>query len=65
MEKYKNISEYCENNNITVEDMKEMILTSALDLGCSAVNNFDESVHETAHVFTTLYYFNEVLDSVE
>jgi len=65
MEKNKNISEYLESVHLEKEDMKEMILTSALSLGCNAMNNFDGEVFETSHVFTTLYYFNEMLDSIE
>lgn len=65
MKKSKNISEYFENSHLTVEDMKDMILRSSLDLGCYAVNNFGGDVFETSHVFTTLYYFNDILDNVE
>lgn len=65
MEKYKKISEYLENRPFAKDDLKEMILTSALDLGCNAANNFDQDVMATSHVFTTLYYFNDILDSVE
>lgn len=65
MEKYNNIREYCENNNMTVEDLKDMMLTSAINLGCNVEKNFEESPHETAQVFGTLYYFNDMLNTIK
>lgn len=64
MEKYDNIKEYCEENMMTVSDLKEMILDSALRLGCNAKLNFDEDLNETVQVFNTLYFFNDILDTV-
>lgn len=65
MEKYNNIREYCESNNMTVEDLKDMMLTSAINLGCNAEKNFAESPRETEQVFDTLYYFNDMLNNVK
>lgn len=65
MEKYVNISDYCKENNLTVEDFKDMMLSSALSLGCAAEQNFSENVKETAQVFTTLYFFNDILNKVQ
>jgi hypothetical protein len=65
MEKYNSIKEYCEKNNMTVEDFKDMMLTSAINLGCSVERNFDDTPHDTAQVFSTLFYFNDILNNVK
>ena len=65
MKKFNNIREYCESNNMTVEDFKDMMLTSAINLGCNVERNFEESPRETAQVFSTLFYFNDMLNSVK
>lgn len=65
MEKFKNINEWCQKHAMTIEDMKDMMLTSALNLGCSAEMNFEEDVKATAQVFCTLSYFNDILDHVD
>jgi len=65
MEKFNNIKEYCEKNNISVEDFKDMMLTSAINLGCSVERNFDDTPHDTAQVFSTLFYFNDILNNVK
>ncbi len=65
MEKFNNIKEWCEKNEISVDDLKDMMLTSAIKLGCSAETNFEEDVKSTTQVFSTLYYFNDILNNVE
>lgn len=65
MEKYKNIKEYAEKTGVTVEDMKQYILRSCLELGCRVSFMDNEELQDTENVFTTLYLFNELLDGVE
>lgn len=65
MEKFNNIKDYCEKNNMTIDDFKDMMLTSALNLGCNAEKNFESSPKETEQVFCTLYFFNDMLNKVE
>jgi len=65
MSKHKNIKEYCDAGFITVDELKEMILTTALNLGCEAAHNFEENPHQTEQAFTTLYFFNDLLDTTE
>ena len=65
MEKFDSLQKYLNQIDMTVDDLKDMMLTSTLSLGINAVKNFDENVHETAHVFETLFYLNDILDSVE
>ena len=65
MEKFENIDQYCKKTFMSVEDMKDMILTSALNLGCEAAHNFEENPHQTEQVFTTLHFFNDILDNVK
>lgn len=64
MEKFNNIKEWCEKSEMTVDDLKDMMLTSALNLGCSAETNFEEDVRSTTQVFSTLSYFNDILNTV-
>ena len=65
MEKYKNIKEWCMKNEMTVDDLKDMMLTSALNLGCSVEKNFDEDIKSTAQVFDTLSFFNDIINNVD
>lgn len=65
MAKYKNIKEYVEKTGITVDDMKFYILRSSLDLGCKVAHMDEDELQDVENVFNTLYYFNDLLDSVE
>lgn len=65
MAKYKNIKEYVEKTGITVDDMKFYILRSSLDLGCKVAHMDEDELQDVENVFDTLYYFNDLLDSVE
>ncbi len=65
MRKYKNIKEYAEKKGVSVEDMKFFIMRSCLDLGCNLVRLEEDELQDVENVFNTLYYFNDLLDSVE
>jgi hypothetical protein len=65
MAKYKNIKEYVEKTGITVDDMKFYIIRSSLDLGCKVAHMDEDELQDAENMFDALYYFNELLDSVE
>lgn len=65
MAKYKNIKEYVEKTGITVDDMKFYILRSSLDLGCKVAHMDEDELQDAENMFDALYYFNELLNSVE
>ena len=66
--KFKNIQDYIENNGCPIgtrEEMKDEILRSALDLLGECAHNFDGDAMVTERVSQSLFYLNEILDSVE
>ncbi len=65
MAKFKNIKEYVEKTGITVDDMKFYIIRSSLDLGCKVAHMDEDELQDAENMFDALYYFNELLDSVE
>ena len=63
MKKYSNLASYFGDNNPSIADMKEMILTTALDLLSDCAQDDRAPIAQRASL--PLFYFNEVLDSVE
>lgn len=64
MEKYNSIREYAEKTGVTVDDMKDMILRTALDFGCDVAYVEDDKLQDVENMFSTLWRFNDLLDSV-
>lgn len=64
MEKYNSIREYAEKTGVTVDDMKDMILRTALDFGCDVAHVEDDKLQDVENMFSTLWRFNDLLDSV-
>ena len=65
MVKFKNIEEFCASENLTRQDLKEMILRSTLELLGNCSRNFDEDPAVTERVAMPLYFFNKLLDKLE
>ena len=64
-QKFNSLQAYFESQLYQKEDMKEMILRSSLNLLANCAHNFDEDATKTEEVAQPLFYFNEILDSVE
>lgn len=63
MAKYRNLSEYCENANITLEELKDSVTCAALALSSSAAHVLDaEDIEDIAY---SLHEFNDILRSIE
>lgn len=65
MEKYKNIDEYLNANDLTRNDLKDMISYSAIHLATDCARNFSESPEITEKVADSIFFLNEILDKVE
>lgn len=65
MDKTKNIQAYCKKSGLTRDDMKDMILKSALELGCNCSKMIKEDEFDAETIFFTLDAFNNLLDNVE
>lgn len=68
MEKFKNIEDYLNNNGNplnTREDIKDMILRTALDLLGDCAHNFDGDAATTERASQPLFFLNDILDKVE
>lgn len=65
MEKYKNINEYLQENKSSKEDLKEMLLRTALDLLGDCAHNFEGDASVTERTALPLLYLNDILDKVE
>ena len=68
MEKFKNIQEYLANNGNQImsrDDMKDVILSSALNLLGECAHNFGGDAEITEKVSQPLFFLNEILDKVE
>ena len=66
MEKYKNIEEYLQKDNMcTREDLKDVMLRSALDLLSECAHNFGGDAEITERVSQPLFVLNDILDKVE
>lgn len=63
--KAKNIAEYCEKMNIGREDMKDYMLSLAIDLGRNCHELIDGDVVDVENGFKVLEMFNDILDNVE
>lgn len=60
-----NIKQFFLSNNMTMEDMKEIILRSSLDLLRDCPRNFNQDPETTARIGDVLYYFNDLLNSIK
>lgn len=66
MKEYKNIAEYCrQEGNPSIEELKSQILRSSLEMLVVCKRNFEGDAEMTEKVALPLYYFNDILDSVE
>lgn len=68
MRKFKNLQDYLNNNGSPVttrEELKEMILHSALNLLGDCAHNFDGDAEMTEQTSQPLFILNELIDSVE
>lgn len=65
MKKYNSIQAYLKNTLSSREDMKDVILQSALELLGECAHNFNGDAHITEKVAEPLFFFNQILDEVE
>ena len=65
MGKYKNIDEYLNANDMTRNNLKDMIAYSAIHLATDCAHNFEESPEITEKVADAIYFLNDILDHVE
>lgn len=63
MAKYKNLAEYCEKANITLEELKDSVTSAALALSTSAAHELAASDIEV--IAYPLHEFNDILRSIE
>ena len=63
MAKYRNLSEYCENVSITIEELKDSVTSAALALSTSAAHELAASNIEV--IAYSLSEFNDILRSIE
>ena len=64
MEKYNSIKDYLDSEEMTVDDLKDMILRTSLDFGCNVAHVEDDKLQDVENMFSTLWLFNDLLDSV-
>lgn len=64
MEKYNSIKDYLDSEEMTVDDLKDMILRTSLDFGCNVAHVDEDVLKDTENLFYTLSKFNDLLDSV-
>ena len=64
MEKYNRIKDYLDSEEMTVDDLKDMILRTSLDFGCNVAHIEDDKLQDVENMFSTLWRFNDLLDSV-
>lgn len=64
MEKFNNLAEYLEANNITREDIKELLLRSSLNLLLDGSQNFDDA-NAVEEIAQPLFYLNDIIDKVQ
>ncbi len=64
MEKYNSIKDYLDSEEMTVDDLKDMILRTSLDFGCNVAHVEDDKLQDVENMFSTLWRFNDLLDSV-
>lgn len=64
MEKYNSIKDYLDSEEMTVDDLKDMILRTSLDFGCNVAHIEDDKLQDVENMFSTLWRFNDLLDSV-
>jgi len=63
MAKYRNLTEYCKNANIPLEELKESITDAALALSTSAAHVLTAADIES--IAYPLHKFNDILISIE
>jgi len=63
MAKYRNLTEYCKNANITLEELKASITDAALALSTSAAHVLTAADIES--IAYPLHEFNDILISIE
>lgn len=63
MAKYRNLSEYCENVSITIEELKDSVTCAALALSSSAAHVLTAADIEV--IAYSLHEFNDILRSIE
>ena len=63
--KYDSITAYLEANNMSREDMNDLIARAAIYLATDCARNFDKSPGITEQVAQPLYFFREILQMVE
>ena len=64
MEKYNSIKDYLDSEEMTVDDLKDMILRTSLDFGCNVAHVEDDKLQDVENMCSTLWRFNDLLDSV-
>ena len=64
MEKYNSIKDYLDSEEMTVDDLKDMILRTSLDFGCNVAHIEDDKLQDVENMFSALWRFNDLLDSV-
>jgi len=65
MDKYNNVGEYLKDNDLTREDLKDLIARSALFLCTDCARNFGDSPEITEKVVEPIYFLNEIIDKVD
>lgn len=65
MSKFANIQSYLDHEISSREDMKDMILRSALHLLGDCAHNFGGDANITEQVAQPLFFLNEIIDKVE
>ena len=65
MKKFKNMEAYLKDNEMTREDMKEMILRTSLDLLGECAHNFSGDPQPSENASIPLITLNNILDKVE
>lgn len=65
MEKLENINAYVKETELTINEMKDMILRTAIAFGCRMAHMEDEELQDAEKMFFVLLTFNEILDMVE
>lgn len=67
-QKFDNVQDYIDNNGsplFTRDELKDVILRSALDLLGDCAHNFDGDAKITERVSQPLFFLNDILDNVE
>jgi len=65
MKKYDSVQEYIKGNGQTVENMKDTLLTTALDMLSECAHNFSGDAAATEKAALPLIWLNDILDTVK